>query len=377
MVCRRGRPVPFLLYSSTTLMKLLEPTVLGPLSLQNRTVMAPMTRSRANAQGEANELMATYYRQRASAGLIVSEGVNISQQAIGSPLTPGLYTEAQVAAWQKVTEAVHAAGGLIFAQLWHTGRVGHTAVRNGELPVSASAIAIQGQQHFTLEGPKDYEVPRALSTEEVHQVVQDYRTAAANAKAAGFDGVELHGAFGYLPNQFLVDGANQRTDEYGGSIENRSRFTLEIMQALVAVWGEGRVGIKLSPSSLYNSITDSNATALYTYLIAELNKLPLAYLHLMRPFISLDELPNYPKDMHASFGHLFDKPIMMNGGYDPATAEAELQAGKADLVSFGVLYLSNPDLPQRIAQQGPYNAIDRARVYGGGDEKGYTDYPAL
>jgi N-ethylmaleimide reductase len=272
---------------------------------------------------------------------------------------------------------VHAAGGLIFAQLWHTGRVGHSTVRNGVLPVSASALAIQGQQHFTMEGPKDYEVPRALTTEEVRDVVQDYRSAAVNAKAAGFDGVELHGAFGYLPNQFLCDGSNQRTDEYGGSIENRSRFTLEIMHALVDVWGADRVGIKLSPSSFYNSVQDSNSTALYTYLIAALNQLPLAYLHLMRPFVNLDALPNYPKDMLASFAHLFDKPIMMNGGYQPDAAEAELQAGKAALVSFGVLYLSNPDLPQRIAQQGPYNEIDRARVYGGGDEKGYTDYPSL
>lgn len=336
-----------------------------------------MTRSRANAQGEVTDMTVTYYRQRASAGLIITEAVNISPQAIGSPMTPGLYTEGQVAAWKKVTDAVHAAGGLIFAQLWHTGRVAHSAVRNGELPVSASALAIQGQQHFTLEGPKDYEVPRALSTEEVRQVVQDYRNAAIHAQAAGFDGVELHGAFGYLPNQFLVDGANKRTDEYGGSIENRSRFTLEIMEALVEVWGEGRVGIKLSPSSLYNSITDSDATALYTYLIAELNKLPLAYLHLMRPFTPLNGLANYPEDVLAAFAHLFDKPIMMNAGYDPTTAEAELQAGKATLIAFGVLYLSNPDLPKRIAQHGPYNAIDRARVYGGGDEKGYIDYPAL
>jgi N-ethylmaleimide reductase len=358
-------------------MKLLEPFDLGGLLLQNRTVMAPMTRSRANAQGEVTDITVTYYRQRAKAGLIVSEGVNVSEQAMGSPMTPGLYTAGQVAAWKKVTDAVHEAGGLIFAQLWHTGRVGHSAVRNGVLPVSASALAIQGQQHFTMEGPKDYEVPRALTTEEVRQVVQDYRVAAENAKAAGFDGVELHGAFGYLPNQFLCDGSNQRTDEYGGGIENRSRFTLEIMQALVDVWGQGRVGIKLSPSSLYNSVQDSDPTALYTYLIAALNQLPLAYLHLMRPFINLDALPNYPKDMLAAFSHLFDKPIMMNGGYQPAAAEAELQAGKAALISFGLLYLSNPDLPQRIAQHGPYNEVDRARVYGGGDEKGYTDYPTL
>ena len=376
MACRRGRPVPFLLYSSTTLMKLLEPTVLGPLSLQNRTVMAPMTRSRANAQGEANDLMVTYYRQRASAGLIISEGVNISPQAIGSPLTPGLYTEAQVAAWQKVTEAVHAAGGLIFAQLWHTGRVGHTAVRNGELPVSASALAIQGQQHFTLEGPKDYEVPRALSTEEVRQVVQDYRTAAVHAKAAGFDGVELHGAFGYLPNQFLVDGANQRTDEYGGSIENRSRFVVEVMQAMVDAIGSGKAGIKLSPSIPYNSIVDSNPTALYTHLIAKLDKMPLAYIQLMNAMFPTDNLPQYPRDVLGTFGTLTKHFVIANGGYNRETGEKELEKGIAKMISYGALFLANPDLPRRFDLNSELNQPDRATMYGGG-EKGYTDYPFL
>lgn len=357
-------------------MKLLQPVTLGPLHLRNRTAMAPMTRSRADHQGVVGDMTVTYYRQRASAGLIISEGINISEQAIGNPLTPGLYTDAQVAAWKKVTEAVHAEGGTIFAQLWHTGRVGHSLNRNGVLPVAPSAIAIQGQQVFTAQGPKDYEVPRALETEEIPGIVADYRRAAENAKLAGFDGVELHGAFGYLPNQFLLDGVNHRTDAYGGSIENRSRFTLEVMRALVDVWGEGRAAIKLSPSNPYNNMLDSDPTAVFSYLIAELNKLPLAYLQLMRPLFPLDAFPHYPKDVHATFAHLFDKPLMLNGGYQPDAAEAEVQAGKADLVSFGNLYLANPDLPARIAQDGPYNAADPGTMFGGGAQ-GYIDYPTL
>jgi len=213
-------------------MKLLEKFKIGDLELKNRIAMAPMTRSRANANGEVTDLTVKYYVQRASAGLLISEGVNISEQAIGSPFTPGIFTTSQIEAWKKVTNAVHDAEGLIFAQLWHTGRVGHSIDKNGNLPVSASAIAIEGQTHFTSQGPKEYETPRELSTEEVKQVIQDYKQAAINAKGAGFDGVELHGAFGYLPNQFLVDGVNKRNDEFGGSIENRSRFVIEVMQAL-------------------------------------------------------------------------------------------------------------------------------------------------
>lgn len=252
--------------SGAACMKLLEPVQIGNLHLQNRVVMAPMTRSRADAQGLVSSLHATYYSQRATAGLIVSEGVNVSQQAIGSPLTPGLFHAEQVDAWRGVTTAVHKAGGAIFAQLWHTGRVGHSLVRNGELPVAPSAIRIEGQKHFTSSGPQDYETPRALSTDEVRAAVLEYRTSAQNAKDAGFDGVELHGAFGYLPNQFLVDGSNKRTDEYGGSIENRCRFVLEVMAELVSVWGPSRVGIKISPTIPYNGMIDSDPLALFSTL---------------------------------------------------------------------------------------------------------------
>ncbi|MFN5877599.1 MAG: alkene reductase, partial [Flavobacteriales bacterium] len=232
-------------------MKLLQEFKIGNVDLQNRMAMAPMTRSRADKNGLVSELTVNYYRQRASAGLLLSEGINISLQAQGSPFTPGIYNQEQVDAWKKVTDAVHDKGGKIVAQLWHTGRVGHSIDKGGELPVAPSAIGVQGQQHFTSQGPKDYETPRALSTEEVQQIVLDYKQAAIHAIEAGFDGVELHGAFGYLPNQFLVESANQRNDQYGGSIENRCRFILEVMQALVDAIGTNKVAIKLSPSIPY------------------------------------------------------------------------------------------------------------------------------
>jgi N-ethylmaleimide reductase len=357
-------------------MQLLEKIKIGDLELKNKIAMAPMTRSRADVHGVVGDLTATYYVQRASAGLLISEAINISEQAIGSPFTPGLYTPDQIAAWKKVTDAVHAAGGVIFAQLWHTGRVGHSIDKHNVTPVSASAIAIEGQKHFTSQGPKDYETPRALETAEVKQVVADYKQAALNAKAAGFDGVELHGAFGYLPNQFLVDGVNKRTDEYGGTIENRSRFVLEIMQGLVDAYGPDKVGIKLSPSIPYNGMIDSDPKALFSYLIGKLNEMPLAYLHLMNALFPLDGLPHYPKDVLATFGGLFDKTIIANGGYNRDTAEATLQNHQAHVISFGNAFLANPDLPRRFELNAELNTADRATMYGGG-EKGYTDYPAL
>ncbi len=357
-------------------MKLLESYSLKGLQLQNRMAMAPMTRSRATADGLVGEMQVTYYVQRASAALLISEGINISPQAVGSPLTPGIWNDAQVQGWRKVTDAVHAAGGKIYAQLWHTGRVGHSLVRGGELPVAPSAIAISGQQHFTSQGPMDYETPRALSTAEVKQVVQDYHQAAVNSQKAGFDGVELHSAFGYLPNQFLVDSANHRTDEYGGSIENRSRFVLEVMRALREVFANGQVGIKLSPTIPYNNMVDSDPKALFSYLIAELDKMDLAYLHLMGSLFPIDAFPHWPKDVLGTFGPLFHGTIMANGGYQRDKAEAVIEAGQAQMVSFGNAFLSNPDLPARFSQDAPLNATDRATMYGGG-AAGYIDYPTL
>lgn len=357
-------------------MKLLETTKIGNLTLQNRMAMAPMTRSRADVNGVVSDLTVLYYQQRASAGLLISEAINISVQALGSPFTPGIYTQQQIDAWKKVTQAVHEKDGKIFAQLWHTGRVGHSIDKADVLPVAPSAIAIQGQQHFTSKGPKEYEIPRALENEEVKQIVQHYRQAAINAIEAGFDGVELHGAFGYLPNQFLVESANQRTDEYGGSIENRSRFVIEVMTTMVDAIGENKVAIKLSPSIPYNHIIDSNPTALYSYLIEALNKLPLAYIHLMNAMFPTDHLPQYPRDVIGIFGPLTKHIVMANGGYTRDTGEQELERGIAQLISYGNLFLANPDLPKRFEMNATLNQADRATMYGGG-EKGYTDYPSL
>jgi N-ethylmaleimide reductase len=357
-------------------MRLLEVTKLGNARLQNRMAMAPMTRSRADMHGVVGDLTVLYYAQRATAGLLITEAINISEQALGSPFTPGIYTPNQIASWKKVTKTIHDKGGIIFAQLWHTGRVGHSVDKGGVLPVAPSAIAIQGQEHFTSQGPKHYETPRALENAEIKQIVQDYRQAAINAIQAGFDGVELHAAFGYLPNQFLVESANQRTDEYGGSIENRCRFVIEVMQAMVNAIGQNKVAIKLSPSIPFNSIIDSNPTKLFTYLISELDKIPLAYIHLMNPMFPIDHLPQYPKDVIRTFGRLTKHLVMANGGYTSETGEGELERGIAKMISYGALFLANPDLPKRFELKAQLNHPDRATMYGGG-EKGYTDYPFL
>ena len=356
--------------------QLLSPIKLGSLSLKNRIVMAPMTRSRARPDGVPGEMAATYYDQRSSAGFIISEAINISVDAIGSPLTPGLFNDTQVEGWKRVTEAVHAKGGRIFAQLWHTGRVGHSSVRGGALPVAPSAIAITGQQHFTGSGMADYETPVALTTAQVKTTIADYASAAEWARAAGFDGVELHGAFGYLPNQFLVDGANQRTDAYGGSIANRARFVIETMEALIGVYGAERVGVKLSPVIPFNGMIDTDPQALFTHLLKELDTLRPGYIHLMNPLFPLDAFPHWPRDVLGTFGRLTRSPVIANGGYDAAKAEVELAAGRAELVSFGNLFVANPDLPERFKAGASLAVADRATLYGG-DSHGYTDYPAL
>lgn len=357
-------------------MKLLESVKLGKHTLQNRMAMAPMTRSRASFDGVVGPSTITYYTQRASAGLIITEAINISQQSLGSPLTPGLYTDAQIQAWKQVTNAVHEKGGVIYAQLWHTGRVGHTLVKNGELPVAPSAIRIEGQQHFTMEGPKEYETPHALTLEEINQIKQDYKQAALNAMEAGFDGVELHAAFGYLPNQFLADSANHRADNYGGSHENKNRFVLEVMQELVNAVGNDKAAIRLSPTSTYNNITHANPVEQFTLLIDELNKLPLSYIHLMNVPFPQDQFPNYPINTIDTFGKRSKHPVIANCGYTRETGEAEIEKGIAQLISYGSLFLANPDLPKRFELNAELNQPDRATMYGGQD-KGYIDYPFL
>ena len=357
-------------------MNLLESLKVGNTTLKNRMVMSPMTRSRANFDGIVSDSTILYYTQRVSAGLIISEAINISKQAIGSPLTPSIYTPEQITAWKKVTQAVHENGGVIYAQLWHTGRVGHSLVKNGEQPVSASALAIEGQQHFTMEGMKDYETPRALSTDEVRKIVQEYKQAAINAMEAGFDGVELHSAFGYLPNQFFAESANQRTDQYGGSNENRNRFVLEIMQEMVNAIGNDKVAIRLSPTSTYNNIIHQNPVEQFTLLINELNKMPLAYIHIMNIPFPADKFPQYPSNSVETFGKLTQHTIIANCGYTKETGEAELEKGIAKLISYGALFLANPDLPKRFELNSELNQPDRATMYGGKDE-GYIDYPFL
>lgn len=358
-------------------MKILESSTIGSLSLNNTIVMAPMTRSRADKNGIINELAAFYYAQRATAGLIISEAINISEQGLGMPNTPGLFTNDQVVAWQKVTSAVHFAGGKIFAQLNHSGRVAHSLNKKGQIPVAPSALPIENQQAFTAEGMKGYETPAELTIPEIKQIIADYKIAAANALTAGFDGVELHAALGYLPNQFLSESSNQRTDEYGGSLENRSRFILEVMQDLVDVVGEEKVGVKLSPSVPLNGISENNPVELYSYLITELNKLPIAYFHLMQPLFAIDHLPHYPQNVLEAFSQLTEKNIIANGGYNREKAERALQNNEAHFISFGSLFLANPDLPKRFELNAALNEPDRTTMYAGGDEKGYTDYPAL
>ena len=357
-------------------MKLLESFTLGELQLKNRIVMAPMTRSRANILGVVGESTVAYYRQRSSAGLIVTEAINISEEAIGSPLTPGIYTKEQVDAWKKVTDAVHEAGGKIIAQLWHTGRVGHSLVKNGNLPVAPSAIAIEGQEHFTMEGPKPYEIPKELTVLEIERIIQEYKQAAIIAIEAGFDGVELHAAFGYLPNQFLAESSNQRTDEYGGTAENRNRFVLNVMNALVEAVGDDKVGIRLSPTSTYNSIVHKELISQFTLLIQSLNRLPLAYLHLMKVPFASDKFVDYPSDVIQTLGEISNHTIIANCGYTKETGEMELSKGVAKLIAYGTLFIANPDLPKRFELNAPFNELDPSTMYGGND-KGYIDYPFL
>ena len=359
-------------------MKLFQPYTLGNLTLKNRMVMAAMTRSRAGSDGIINASAAEYYGDRASAGLILSEAINISADALGSPLTPGLFTAAQIDAWKKVTAAVHEKGGLIFAQLWHTGRVAHSVDRGGVLPVAPSAVKIEGMQHFTSQGVKDYETPRELTAAEIRQIIADYAQAAKNAIAAGFDGVEFHAANGYLPQQFLSDSANLRQDEYGGSIENKARFTLDAMRAIIDAVGGDKVGIKISPLHPYAGISFDNPVATYEYLINELNKLDFAFIEMMQRAPMFPLLPHYPQGNEIElFGKMVQgKTVIAGTGYNAETGEAELEKGIAELIAYGASFLANPDLPQRFAQGAALNAPDRNTMFGGG-EAGYNDYPAL
>ena len=351
------------------------PYTLGPLPLPNRMVMAPMTRNRAGPGEVPGPLAVTYYTQRAGAGLIVTEGTQISQEGQGYPGTPGIFSPEQIAGWKHVTDSVHAAGGRIFAQLWHVGRISHPSLQpGGAAPVAPSALQPPGQT-MTPQGMQAFVMPRALETHEIARVVDDYRRAAANAKRAGFDGVELHGANGYLVDQFLRDKTNQRTDRYGGSVINRSRFLIEATEALVGEWGGERVGVRLAPTNPFNDIADSNPAATFGFAVGELKRFGLGYLHIVEPLPS-DPVAAGERPDISFFRRIWRGTLMGNKGYDLARANASLREGIVDLVSFAALFLANPDLPERFRHGAPLNPPDRATFYGGG-EKGYTDYPAL
>lgn len=358
-------------------LKLLTPVQVGRYELPNRVVMAPLTRNRARTGDVPYELHARYYAQRASAGLMISEATQVSPQGKGYPSTPGIYSAEQIAGWQLVTNAVHDQGGHMFLQLWHVGRISHPDLQpNGELPVAPSAIAPQGMA-TTYTGEQPFVIPRALERDEIPGLIEAYRQGAANALAAGFDGVEVHSANGYLLDQFLHDGSNQRTDEYGGSIENRARLLMDVTDAVVSVWGSDRVGVRLSPMGTLNSISDPDPEALFRYVVSTLNRFDLAYLHLVEPRLDNPETRDKTRDLGTYFFRsIYHGTLISAGGYDRDTGNAVLEAGDADLIAYGRWFISNPDLPRRFALNAPLNPYDRSSFYGG-DERGYTDYPAL
>jgi 2,4-dienoyl-CoA reductase-like NADH-dependent reductase (Old Yellow Enzyme family) len=346
---------------------LFTPLQLGDITIRNRIVMAPLTRCRAVEDRVPNPLMVEYYKQRASAGLILTEAVAVTPKGVGYPDTPGIWSDAQVEGWRPITEAVHKAGGHIFMQLWHVGRISHSHYLGGDLPVAPSAIAPKGQ--VSLLRPKtDFETPRALELFEIPAIIEAYRKGAENAKKAGFDGVEIHGANGYLPDQFLQDGSNKRTDAYGGPIENRARFLLEATDAAISVWGPGRVGVHLAPRGDAHSMGDSNPKATFGYVARELGKRKIAFIF-TREREGADALSPYLK---AEFGGVW----IANEGLTPESAAWMLSDGGADAVSFGKAYIANPDLPERIAKGAALNQPEPATFYGGG-VKGYLDYPTL
>ncbi|TFF23096.1 alkene reductase [Jiella endophytica] len=353
---------------------LLKPLDLGPIALANRVVMAPLTRSRATSEGVPKDIHVEYYRQRASAGLIITEATNISPEGRGYAWTPGIFSDEQVAAWKKVTDAVHEEGGKMVLQLWHVGRVSHPDLQpGGALPVAPSAIA-PAMKAFTETGMKDAVTPRALEAGELPRVIDDYVKATENSKRAGFDGVEIHSANGYLLDQFLRDGANQREDEYGGSIENRMRFPLMVVDAVAGVFGPERTGIRISPVSPANDLSDSDPEAVFTAYVKELSRRRLAYLHVIEGATRGDRDPHQFKAW--SLRRHFDGVYMGNNNYTPDLAEERLAKGEIDLACFGRPFISNPDLVERISLGAPLAEWDEATFYGGGAE-GYTDYPAL
>lgn len=353
-------------------MSLFSPLQVGALTLPNRILMAPLTRCRAEADHVPGPLMAEYYAQRASAGLIIAEATMAMEGNSAFWMEPGIYNEAQIAGWKLVTDAVHAKGGLIVLQIWHGGRACHPLLNGGAQPVAPSAIPIIGDEVHTPEGKKPYVTPRELRDDELPGIVAGFKKAAENAKAAGFDGVEVHGANGYLLDEFLRDGSNKRTGPYGGPIENRARLMLEVIEAAISVWGADRVGLRISTLNSYNSMIDSDPVGLTTWLATKLNDYSLAYLHMMRA----DFFQVQTGDVMSAARQAFKGVIIGNMGYTADEAEAAITDGKLDAVAFGTSFLANPDLPARIAAKAELNVPNAAKFYSPGPE-GYTDYPTM
>ena len=347
--------------------------LLGELALQNRIALAPMTRARAGSMQMPNALMAEYYSQRSAAGLLITEGTFISKQAVGWVNAPGIYTDEQADGWKLITDAVHAKGSKIFLQLWHCGRASHSAFHSGELAVAPSAIKLNDKYIHTPEGKKDLEVPRALDTDEIPKIVDDYKQAARRAKEAGFDGVEIHSANGYLIDEFLQSKTNQRTDRYGGSLENRFRFLQEIVDAVTEVWPANQVGVRLSPNGNYNDMGSEDYRESFTYFASQLDKEGLAYLHVVDGLaFGFHELGEPMK--LSEFRKVFSGPIIGNCGYTQETAETAIKEGNADLIAFGRPFISNPDLVERFRNGWPLSADAEMGAWFSFEKEGYTDF---
>jgi N-ethylmaleimide reductase len=347
---------------------------LGQNDLKNCIVMAPMTRCRAIEGNVPSPLSITYYVQRAQAGLIITEGSQVSPEGVGYVRTPGIYSPKQIEGWKMVTTAVHQAGSKIFIQLWHVGRVSHPDFQGGDLPVAPSALPVEGMVHTPL-GKKKIETPRALESEEMPKIIEQFRKGAENARAAGFDGVEIHGANGYLLDQFLRDGSNHRTDQYGGSLQNRARLPLEVCQAVADICGADKVGYRISPHFSRYSMSDSNPSKTFSYLARELTNLGLGYLHLIE-FVSGPMLVAPEARLASTIRGIFEGSLILNGGYDAQKGNEAIKKRKADLISYGTLFLANPDLPERFKRNAPLNLPDPGTFYAG-EGRGYIDYPLL
>lgn len=356
---------------------LLEKLLLGDLELKNRIVMAPMTRSRADNPGNIpTELQATYYSQRASAGLLITEGSQVSKIAVGYINTPGIYSQEQVEGWKKTTAAVHENGGVIFIQLWHVGRMSHPDFHHGELPLSASALNPH-EKSYTFEGFKETVTPKEMTLEEIKQTVLDFKNAAKNAMEAGFDGVEIHSSNGYLFHQFFNGTSNVRTDQYGGTIENKARILFEVIDAIKEVMPENRIGLRLNPSlnGVFGMTMDEETIPTFDYIINKLNEYDLAYLHLSEPFTDVSKIPFAEKEIAKRYRPIYNGTIIINSAFDQEKGNQVIQDGFADAVAFGKPFISNPDLVERFENHDPLAEYDTATFYTPG-EKGYTDYPS-